>query len=379
MATVVVPYRNTSWDQVPDTIARLVGTIMDRREAGSEDADAALMAQTDPERLKDIVPQLKSRKMRQLALQTIWQNRPQDVYTMLDGELIKSGQLPAGAKMVDHDLSSAKLAMEARRLKQSQYSEPIAGQIDGRDVYFRVNKATGEPELLSGIGGLGPRPQRPEAQVNIDQRGELVENQEWAKQMVAEYKGLDEAAKAAEQLIPQFDIAKSIDVKTGALEPLKAKAGALIQGMGFNPENLGLPDAGNAQAITGVLNNVVLTKMQAQKGPQTENDAKRIEQTVGNLGNTPEAFGFLLDAGKALEERKIEQRDFYAAYRGRTGTLQGASAAWNKYKADHPLVGKSPSNDRPVFLNDFLKEMRKANPKMTLDQMMQVWREDFSK
>jgi len=72
----------------------------------------------------------------------------------------------------------------------------------------------------------------------------------------------------------------------------------------------------------------VLQKQLEQKGPQTEPDAQRITATGAQLGNTKEANKFLLNVAKAQLERDLKQREFYAAWREKNKTLEGAEDAW---------------------------------------------------
>lgn len=222
-----------------------------------------------------------------------------------------------------------------------------------------------------------PYTKTPATQVTIG--AEKAEATEFGKELVKQYSAVAERAGSAEDAIAQLSIAKNIDVSTGALEPLKASTAAFAESLGFDPAKIGLESATNAQAFTGIMQNLVLTKMQAQKGPQTENDAKRIEATLANLKNTPEAKDFLIDTAIALEERAIEQRDFYEQYRENKGTLSGANKAWNEFKNKTPLFGKNPSTGRPVFYNQFRRAIREANPGASDDQILKLWREKYGR
>jgi hypothetical protein len=107
MATVVTPYVDHSWDAVPGTIEKLVGTIMQQRDQAKEDEDAQILAQTPPDQLADIVPQLKSSKMKQLALGMIFKDRPQDVYMPQGDQLVKVGSIPGSAQITKPDPTDA--------------------------------------------------------------------------------------------------------------------------------------------------------------------------------------------------------------------------------------------------------------------------------
>lgn len=223
--------------------------------------------------------------------------------------------------------------------------------------------------------------------VNVTVPNETVfenEAREWGKQLVSEYQDVSSRAQAAEDNLANLHMLRQMDVSTGAIEPAKAWVAGLAESFGYDPTKLGLDGATNAQAFTGIAQNLVLTKMQAQKGPQTESDAKRIQETIASLGNTPDANKFITDAAIALEERKVEQRDFYQAWRageieGSPGnTLKGVSKAWNEYKRNTPLLAKNPNTGLPVFFTDFKRQVMSANPGATVDDVLTLWREKYA-
>jgi len=284
---------------------------------------------------------------------------------------------PRMQQVVGYAISPEKRFEVANR-EPSYEAMPV--QQDGQDTFALFNKKTGQMRPMGQGGGMGggaytPRPQKPAAEISM--AGEKKFDQDWSAQLVKEYAGIDERAKASESLISNLQIARNIDIKTGALEPIKAKVAAVAEGFGIPADAIGLNSASTAQALTGTLQNVVLQKMIAQKGPQTENDAKRIEQTVANLGQTPEGFDFLLKSAIALEERNIEQRDFYARFKQETNTLEGANQAWEKFKRMTPLIAKNPNSKLPVFFNDFKSAMTQANPGITDDQIVAIWRTKY--
>ena len=66
-------------------------------------------------------------------------------------------------------------------------------------------------------------------------------------------------------------------------------------------------------------------------------DAKRIEQTVANLGHTPEAYRYLMDVAVALEQRKVDKAAFYDEFREQHGTFNGVAKAWREHEKKNPL------------------------------------------
>jgi len=73
---------------------------------------------------------------------------------------------------------------------------------------------------------------------------------------------------------------------------------------------------------------LVLTKQIAQKGPQTEADAKRMELTVASLGNTREANAAIIKFAKAQAKRTIQQQEFYDNWWRKYRTYEGADQEW---------------------------------------------------
>ncbi|TQV80315.1 hypothetical protein [Denitrobaculum tricleocarpae] len=206
---------------------------------------------------------------------------------------------------------------------------------------------------------------------------EKEEQKQRGKFLVENFSAISERASAAEQTLQQLAIARAIPVETGAAAPMKAAIGAYARALGFEPEAIGLDQASSAQAFTGIMNNLVLTKMQAQKGPQTENDAARIEATLARLGNTPEANDFLFRSAEALERRAVEQRRFYESHFAANGTYDGAGPAWDKFKVETPLVGTNPKSGVPVFFHEFAKEVMRVNRGATQEQILDLWKSKY--
>jgi hypothetical protein len=72
----------------------------------------------------------------------------------------------------------------------------------------------------------------------------------------------------------------------------------------------------------------VLQKQLEQKGPQTESDAKRIEQIGAQLGKTKNANEFILATAKEQLKRDVDQRNFYDRWYKANKTYDGAEDSW---------------------------------------------------
>jgi hypothetical protein len=86
--------------------------------------------------------------------------------------------------------------------------------------------------------------------------------------------------------------------------------------------------AGNVQLFRSQAMNLVMDKQLLQKGPQTESDAKRIEQTGAQLGNETEANEFLVNLATAQFNRDIDRHNFYQKWFRGNKTYEGAEEAW---------------------------------------------------
>jgi len=251
--------------------------------------------------------------------------------------------------------------------KQGRVLEGIGD--NGEAGFFTRNGNT-----LERIQGATPREKKP--LVNIGGQ-EKEEDKAFGKFLVKNFDDINTRATASTDNIQQLKLAKNIDVSTGKLEPLKAWGGAVIQGLGLDPNSFGLNNAANAESFNAIMGNVLATKLAAQKGPQTDRDADRMMKTLAGLGNTPEAKEFMLNSSIAIEERQVEQRDFHAAWKQNTGSFTGADKAWKSYINKTPIFGKNPNSGRPVFFNEFKSAMVEANDNISDDQILKLWRTKY--
>jgi hypothetical protein len=93
---------------------------------------------------------------------------------------------------------------------------------------------------------------------------------------------------------------------------------------------------GNLSSLKGQLSGVVLNDQLAQKGPQTESDARRMEQTI-NGANDIDATKFLIAARRAQNNVAQDRYKFLNEFRDKSGTLTGADIAWNNARGKESL------------------------------------------
>ena len=154
-----------------------------------------------------------------------------------------------------------------------------------------------------------------------------------------------EASARGKMLVDQYqDISKAANLAIRTLPSIEANLGALNKGLdtGFGTDAkaagarilgaLGVKDAEkfatDTQTFQSNAISAVLQKQLEQKGPQTESDARRIEQVGAELGKTKDANQFILSMAKEQLRRDVEQRNFYDRWYKTNKTYDGAEDAW---------------------------------------------------
>jgi hypothetical protein len=166
--------------------------------------------------------------------------------------------------------------------------------------------------------------------VSITNVGEKAESAEFGKLLVGQFDAISKQASVAARTLPSIEanlatLNKGLD--TGFGTDAKA-AGARVLGA------LGVKDAEKFATDTQTFQSnaigAVLQKQLEQKGPQTESDARRIEQIGAELGKTKDANRFILDVAREQLRRDIEQRNFYTEWKKGPGkgSFNGAEDAW---------------------------------------------------
>jgi hypothetical protein len=176
---------------------------------------------------------------------------------------------------------------------------------------------------------------------------EKAEAGEFGKLLVGQFDAISKQASVAARTLPSIEanlatLNKGLD--TGFGTDAKA-AGARVLGA------LGVKDAEkfatDTQTFQSNAISAVLQKQLEQKGPQTESDARRIEQIGVELGKTKDANRFILDLAREQLRRDIEQRNFYTEWKKGPGkgSFNGAEDAWfagegGKSLFDRPALKK---------------------------------------
>lgn len=154
-----------------------------------------------------------------------------------------------------------------------------------------------------------------------------------------------EAGARGKMLVDQYgDISKAAGLAARTLPAIESNLSALNKGFdtGFGKETvaagasvlaaLGVKDAEkfatDTQKFQSNAISAVLQKQLEQKGPQTESDARRIEQIGAQLGKTKAANEFILSMAREQLRRDVDQRNFYDRWYKTNKTYDGAEDAW---------------------------------------------------
>jgi hypothetical protein len=251
-------------------------------------------------------------------------------------------------------------------------------------------KNTRTPAMINAeaIGGAPGTPGYMEALKNLTKKTPLIggelekeEDKAFGKELVNQYSTIQEAANVSENAINQIEQARAFTDtdEAGVSLPsvLQQKVGNVITALGGDVTSSGtakiLGNITNGQQFVAVTKNIVLSKMQAQKGPQTAADTAMIEKTVASLGNTPEARDFLLRSAQAVASEDMFKADFWRNHKNATGSFQGAAGEWAKFRNKVPFLAVSKGTGKPVFFADFVRANRGAD----MGQLIQDWTTNY--
>ena len=214
-------------------------------------------------------------------------------------------------------------------------------------------------------------------QINIG--GEKKFQEEVQKSQAATYAKVGEDADSAIDANQSLSVLESIDVDTGALEPAKQGIAAFASAFGIDAS--GLANISKGESFNAEAKRIVLAVKASQKGPQTDKDEFTIRETVANLGNTKAGNQFIIDSARALNNRRIERKEFYDRYIEENGgnfkDESGITAdrAWADFKRNTPLIStklRTPEG-LPVFFYKFEQDVRQLNPDASKSEIIEAW------
>lgn len=193
------------------------------------------------------------------------------------------------------------------------------------------------------------------------------------------YGDVIDQGRNAQEKIDSLRVLRDNPAVTGPTQDFKAAGAALLSELGVPiPQNT-LNQVSNLQQYKAVVNKLVLQEQVAQKGPQTESDAKRMQETLAQTTNIREANDLIIGYQMALEARKIERAQFADAYRQKSGKIDGWENEWRAYMRETPLSGKNPKSGRVVFFDEYAEKMTEANPGVDETEILRRWRKDYGR
>lgn len=249
-------------------------------------------------------------------------------------EAINTGRLPDLIK---------ESALGIDKMTEQHFVEQGLG---GTSRVLAIPKRGGKAEVVPGSeAAITPSPNAPKT---IIAPGPKAEAEAWGEQLVKDYGAIRGQAETARKALNAIDKAENVlntGFETGAFGTARAAANNVAALLGVKDAELA---ATSAQQFLAQGREALLDRQFEQKGPQTENDARRIEQTFVNLGNTTEANRFLLASARVTAKRAIARQNFYAQWRRKEGTLEGADEAWEESEGgksifDYPELAKYKS------------------------------------
>lgn len=224
---------------------------------------------------------------------------------------------------------------EAKAQAQQVYDTMLARRNAGQSV------VTGD---AAAEGGLQSGAEREEqiGNIKLKQGTQAKINENW---ITSSFNPVIEAGRAATSLNASLDALSNIDLKTGWATEGKAAGANFLVGLGIAPQNAEM-FATNVQRFQSVAMDRLLTVLQAQKGPQTEGDSTRAQQTFAQLKNTPLANQFIIDFARAKANADARRAAFYQEalpLAQAEGDLSKVDREWKKIQGsiwDDPILQK---------------------------------------
>lgn len=191
--------------------------------------------------------------------------------------------------------------------------DPVAFQNGIAKFYQNQGKVNQQPNVTSNDSGMEyeSAEEKLKSQENIKgMQGTKNEvNKNWIEN---KYNPVLKNGEAAKKSIDNIDLFNNMNLKTGWGADSKALAGNILTTLGIAPESL-KDFTSDAQKFTAVAKSRLADVMNRDsvQGTQTENDAKRFEETFARLSNTQEANRFIADMLKAKAENDLRKSKFY--------------------------------------------------------------------
>jgi hypothetical protein len=203
----------------------------------------------------------------------------------------------------------------------------IAKQV-GPEAFLMVNDRNGD---MKYVGDPSPK-------INVDARSSTTIQDNKFREFGAKdfYENVMPAARSAQQQNARLQSIIANPLDTGAFTETNATLKGWAVALGLPSENVKQYVA-NAQKFQADAKDLVLAKQLAQKGPQTESDARRLEQTVPSLGNVRDANEYIARFAMAQNNYQMKKADFMAARIEAGMRPSEAERAWNDGPGSYSL------------------------------------------
>ena len=216
----------------------------------------------------------------------------------------------------------------------------------------------------------------PQTVIDFGKKGRTREQASLADIRTDEYKEIKGQARGAENQIDALEQLRAINLKSGFGTGVKTKAAKIVKFLGGDAEELLGVNISDVEKFNSVAQKQVLDIMATQSGPQTDQDATRIEKAVAGIENEEDSNKFIINSMEALANRRIEQNNFWVDYmKDNNGTLEGVDSAWSKFKRDTPMVSDVVRNNKtgqPVFFYQFRDKY--LSQKVPMEKIIESWR-----
>jgi hypothetical protein len=241
------------------------------------------------------------------------------------------------------DLAKARADADLKRVQAqvAQYEQRVGGGVElTPDIRTAIAATKLPPDQKESLVALA-QAKAPKTTVNLPKQQE-AEDVAVGKLLVKDFEEVRKLADSGRTQLANLKVAQRVldaGFRTGFGTEWKAAAASVLSALGVKDAT---KFATNAQVFLAQSRGALLTKQLEQKGPQTENDAKRIDQTGAALGNTVDANRFILAHAEAIAERNIERATFWQKYRRENGTFDGADEAYAEGPGSKSIFDYAP-------------------------------------
>jgi len=280
---------------------------------------------------------------------------------------------------LESEFGNDELALDFRRLAATVTKDnkpaPVATSNLVKDI-IAVNtaRAAGNEELALQIEAGMDKNSGDTTNINMS-TGNKAEQSALGQHRIKQYAKISETADGAYSVLQNLNELDAIGANTGALEPIKVKFAAILEGMGIDASSIAnVETAQMMQSVTGRLLNDVLKQ---STGPQTDDDANRAMETLAGLGTSPLANRFKIDSLRAVSLRQIQQSEFIDDLMDKNISFSEARKSWRKYTKSTPSLSaviKNPTTGLPVYYYQFKDHAKTARPGITDKEIEAAWR-----